>query len=748
MKFRQTKPEPQAVANGFVVVGNGIPFRSKQSGDCSGLEIHQLPDDHGVLLSFKPPVMPDADLPHVPVDITLVIDVSGSMQSAAPLPDTQDAEERESAGLSILDLTKHAARTILASLNEKDRLAIVTFSTEAMIVQQLTHVTEFNRSILETKIDALHHQSATNLWGGIKSGLTTFEKASKINNVQGMFVLTDGMPNHMCPPQGYVTKLKPILANMPSPPTIHTFGFGYSMRSDLMQSIAEVGNGNYAFIPDAGMIGTIFVHAMANLFSTFFSGAELEIPCADAGDLRCSTVFNIERPNATTAILHLGNIQYGQSRDLLITSADNKTQLGITSATLKHRACHASDAYTDTPVIQAVQADDMSPALIEYHTLRSEVCSFLERFVPIGENGEHSAVVESTSSFKEAYSRLDILAKRIKTSRHIDDPNVQSLFNDVTAADCSGQIFQALQTKKPNAFYSRWGRHYLPSLLHAHARQVCNSFKDPGPLRYGIDSPLFIKCRDSMDATFENMPPPKPSRPPRRRGDGSFVPHSTVSMARYHASSNPCFDGQCEVKMGDGTKLAIRDLREGMNVWTRVGPREIVAVVKTESIPGGKDEICRVGELWVTPYHPINIESRWVFPAEVADEVKRCETSVYSVLLEYSRDPRAHAIEVGGQLAVTLGHGVQKATGPADARAHSFFGDYIEVARSLMGLGRDEDGRLMSAGVQRDAETRLVCGFKAAEASGISRVRDLRCCTEETGQVCADRERTLNEVLV
>jgi hypothetical protein len=40
-------------------------------------------------------------------------------------------------------------------------------------------------------------------------------------------------------------------------PTIHTFGFGYSIRSGLLQSIAEVGAGSYSFIPDAGMIGTV-----------------------------------------------------------------------------------------------------------------------------------------------------------------------------------------------------------------------------------------------------------------------------------------------------------------------------------------------------------------------------------------------------------------------------------------------------------------------------------------------------------
>jgi hypothetical protein len=718
MNIMKVKTEPvDATMDEFIIVGNGIPFCPKQPYGSTGLDIHQLPGDQGVLISFNPPVMPDGDLTHVPVDITLVIDVSGSMQSSAPLPDTQDAEERESAGLSVLDLTKHAARTILASLNEYDRLALVTFSNGAKVVQNLTYVSKANRKTIETKIDNMQPDSATNLWAGIRTGLGVFKNASDINNVQGMFVLTDGMPNHMCPPQGYVAKLQPMLAEMSSPPTIHTFGFGYEMRSELMQSIAEVGNGNYAFIPDAGMIGTIFVHAMANLFSTFCSGAELEIRTSDRVALRCPTVFNVERPNPNTSIFRLGNIQYGQTRDLIITNPDSDGQPDIASATLKYKVCHAVD--NAQVVVPAAPADTMSPAMHEYHILRSELCNFLASFFPYEANGEHSALGHATNKWKQAFSQLDGLVARFQKSPYIDNPNVRSLYNDLIGEDSSAQISQALRTKSPNNFWIRWGRHYLPSLLHAHARQVCNSFKDPGPLRYGIDSPLFVKCRDTMDATFENMPAPKPSRPPQMRANGTYVPRSIVSMARYHSSSNPCFEGQCEVRRGDGSHLAIEKLASGMMVWTPKGERKVIAIVKTNPRPGTKDELCRVGDLWITPYHPININSNWLFPADAAEESKPCTASVYSVLLAYSSDSEAHVIEVGGQLCVTLGHGVQQAVeGAPDARAHAFFGSYVEVARSLIQLTKDTEGRRLSSGVGRDAQTGLVCGFRATNEVG------------------------------
>jgi len=84
----------------------------------------------GSLSSVKPPNAPKKDIPHVPCDIVLVIDVSGSMDNLAPIP---GESTKETTGLTILDLTKHAARTILETLNQNDRLGIVTYSDYAKV---------------------------------------------------------------------------------------------------------------------------------------------------------------------------------------------------------------------------------------------------------------------------------------------------------------------------------------------------------------------------------------------------------------------------------------------------------------------------------------------------------------------------------------------------------------------------------------------------------------------------------------
>jgi hypothetical protein len=113
--------------------------------DMPQLNIFPFDSQDGLIVKIQPPRdHPDPELHHVPCDIVLVIDVSGSMSADAPVPG--DGAERM--GLSVLDLTKHAARTILETLGPQDRLGIVTFASEARVGK--THRIEASSAVTDT----------------------------------------------------------------------------------------------------------------------------------------------------------------------------------------------------------------------------------------------------------------------------------------------------------------------------------------------------------------------------------------------------------------------------------------------------------------------------------------------------------------------------------------------------------------------------------------------------------------------
>lgn len=597
-----------------------------------------------------------------------------------------------------------------------------------------------NKKRTRGNIEKMATQDCTNLWHGILSGIKLFDGDAATNDrVPAIMVLTDGMPNHMCPAQGYVPKIR-SMGRLPA--TINTFGFGYDLRSGLLKSIAEVSGGNYAFIPDAGMIGTVFVHAVANLQSTFATNAtlrltyppylQLEETTGDSVDKQKPVKLGNDKENHSQLDISLGNLQYGHSRDIYLRYTDAQDLSYFLAVT---------DAPDHPPVVNAVLkysrlgdtvhkivahrsivdtgGATLSPAETAYHISRSAVVELLSRVAPIrAEDGEHVPTRDNAGKLAGEVDKLLSITPAAAPSVR-SDPRCASLLEDLAGEDPKGQISMAFRRN----FFGKWGIHYLPSLANAHAKQICNSFKDPGPLMYGAGSPLFIRCRDRLDNVFDSLPAPKPSNYTRYRGK--------ISMSSWNSSSAPCFAGNATVVVvsasGDEKRVSkVGRLRGGVDVLTPLGPRKVVAVLKTRV---RRQDMCLLDEgLMITPWHPVSLDGKsWEFPARLSHRPVRYTGSIYSVLLERDGDVDAHAIMVGGVWGVTLGHGLTEA-GPGvgateDVRAHHFLGDYTAVLKSLSVLHRGTNGLVIGGGVARDERTGLMNGFKRV---AVSAPRNLR----------------------
>lgn len=497
-----------------------------------------------------------------------------------------------------------------------------------------------------------------------------------------------------------------------------------------MKSLAEFGHGNYAFIPDAGMIGTVFVHAVANLQATFATGATLTLTYPKSMELQEvgeQTVVKQQPEEAgsrsrgqTTLKIPLGNLQFGQSRDVFLRVTEPSLehavgrldQAPVVTASLSYTKAkiHGPNILSSPVVIATgasiLETSSMSSAEVAYHESRAEICNFLSSIFPLGTDAEHRPNLGRHDQYKKQLVKLisEIPAK------DFDDEKNLSLMQDLSGPEPQGQISLAINDIK---FLQKWGVHYLPSYCNAHSRQICNSFKDPGALQYGTDSPLFIACRDRLNDTFDNLPPPEPTA---RRSYGGYSNsasyYAPVNMSRYRNASGVCFAGSTPVELGSGRMVHIRRLRRGMKVRTPTGIRKVAMVLKT---PVQEETLCRVGSLLVTPWHPISLDGKnWDFPAFLAEGSVRYTGSVYSVMLQRDSNSRSHALRVSGTWGVTLGHGL---TTGNDARAHHFFGDYNRVGKSLIQLGVDKFGVVEGRGVDRDNTSGLVRGFKGAAQS-------------------------------
>ncbi|GME60439.1 hypothetical protein PAAG_11560 [Neofusicoccum parvum] len=432
-------------------------------------------------------------------------------------------------------------------------------------------------------------------------------------------------------------------------PTVHTIGFGYEIRSGLLQGIAEAAGGNYAFIPDSGMIGTVFVNAIANLYTTFATSATLTLTASGSSALELKPLEGaaLYADHGDDLVITLSNLQFGQSRDVFIKfGRQGPRSDSIVIAKLEYtKPGHArQEVVATTPAAQASKSLD--PSVASYHLYRAKLCQFLaSHFI----QQEDMSYEPGTWNGPSKQEKLASLASELKSCGYNDDLH-KSLLEDLNGKEPRGQIRIAVSEE---SYFRKWGMHYLPSLLHAHRNQMRNTFKDPGPLQYGKGSTLFVKYNKELNELFNDLDvwpgslePTHMAGPHGSHYDAQYVHPSLrhgISMARYNSADNPCFAGHCTIALASGASVPIRALRAGATVQTPVGARRVVAVVKTHSRLA---VLCRVGKLCITPWHPVLDErsGAWVFPAEMAECSAAKAASVYSVMLEPATEAEAHAV--------------------------------------------------------------------------------------------------------
>ena len=454
-----------------------------------------------------------------------------------------------------------------------------------------------------------------------------------------IFLLTDGQPNYR-PPRGEVAMLKNAMDGHDNI-VVNTYGFGYNLDSRLLVELSRSTQGSYSFIPDIGTLGTVFVHAMSNLCTSVDRAITLSI----------ETDGTIEMPEIVKTnwgyVLPLGRITKGQTRDVFI-ECDQPVSVTV-------------------PSVDKLECPNDSPAPPDRQVAAMGIfqCHGIARMNP-----------EQANTFLNGLMTA------------VTDPKLQE--------DLNGQVREAIMPDH----YHKWGRHYLPSLALAHWTQQCNNFLDKGIQEYG--GCAFHTTRDKLDKAFNELPAPTPTHRERVvyrfRSAGRQVTPVPQRMSSYNSASAPCFAAYCRLLLASGDLKTCDKIRKDDVVKTSKGNARVICVVK--SVSG--EPLVEVGQLHITPWHPVMINDTWVFPKSVQNKDIQNESEVYSFLLE----PGFSDVNVEGVTCITLAHNIRNDS----VASHPFYGTN-KVIQSLEKMKGWDEGIVHVRSVLRDRESNLVCGF-------------------------------------
>lgn len=625
--------------------------------------------DYAVEISA--PEAADTTLPTLFID---VLDISGSMGGASVDTTTNTSD---AARFSRADLVRHSVATQIELLRPQDKLALVLFDNNAEVALPPTQMSAIGRTAAKSCLPQITARGGTNIWTGLQRALTiaAAEDTAAMNVV--IILQTDGEsdPSYN-PPRGIPATFRAWLDSHPEVRvTLHTVGYGYGKALDmpLLRELATIGNGTVNYIADGSMVGTVFIHLLANLMSCLYRDVVLQVPEAGIAE-------------------RIGFLQSGQTRHAVLRGLPAAGPFSVCLRT-------PNTVLLETPVDPATTAE--SPAT--FALARDRLLTTLRAELPKAE----ANTFLNPSCLDALCGYLDGLAAGAPSDNRL--PHLRTDLRDPSDPN-RGQISRAFGS---TSAFQKWGRHYVPWVISGHENEWAINFKDESSKHvYGTATTRALV--DRGDGIFTTLPPPTASIAAAAAGYGYGGPAAPAlaSMASVHSSAGPCFLGASLVLMADGTKkrcdqiqpgdIAAPDYRIRCVIRTEVSHADVVQLGSQD--PSGDPLETGGFTLW----HPVFVNHAWRHPADLG-KIRRVTTdAIYNFVLD-----KDHVLLINDIMTCTMGHDMVA----NEVIDHPYFGARRAGHRNVRDDLEADPGwatgyiRWRNVQVQHDPVTGFICGM-------------------------------------
>jgi len=253
-----------------------------------------------------------------PATLTFVIDSSGSM----------DKPDR-------LGLAKKSLRMLVERLGPRDRIAIVQFDSHARLV--LEHTPASDKQKILQAIDAVQCGGSTNLEEGMRRAYEVASQGFAGGAENRVLLLSDGVAN-----LGTATAtdiLKAVESFRKQGVFLSVFGLGMGTYDDeMLETLANRGNGAYAFVDSEEEARRVFVEDMAATLNTIAADVKIQVEFNQARVARYRQLGyenrQLKKEDFRNDAVDAGEVGSGQSVTALYEleerPADSKRRLGET----------------------------------------------------------------------------------------------------------------------------------------------------------------------------------------------------------------------------------------------------------------------------------------------------------------------------------------------------------------------------------------------------------------------------------
>jgi Ca-activated chloride channel homolog len=190
-------------------------------------------------------------------NLVFLVDVSGSMESPDKLP-----------------LVKNTLKMLVPKLRAQDRISMVVYAGRTQVELEPTPGNEHDKIL--AAIDKLEAAGSTAGESAMKLAYQMARRSYIPNGINRILMATDGDFNVGL---SNIEQLKDMVATeRKTGISLTSLGFGQGNYNEhLMEQLADIGNGNYAYIDSADEGRKVLIEEMASTFNTVASDVKVQI---------------------------------------------------------------------------------------------------------------------------------------------------------------------------------------------------------------------------------------------------------------------------------------------------------------------------------------------------------------------------------------------------------------------------------------------------------------------------------------
>ena len=246
-----------------------------------------------------------ASLRRPPINLSLVVDTSGSMEGRA------------------IDDARAASVALLDSLRDGDRLAVVTFDSRAAVLLPSTTLDGDSRAEARRRLLAIRAQGTTAMAEGLRLGVLEVMGHHDPAGINRVVLLGDGVPND----RGGIEEL--ATSTGARGVSITALGLGLDYDESLMGAIAQRSGGHFHYIAESAQVAQVFRDEVLRMERVVARNAVAILTPGPGVEVQGVVGLDATRTDQGVTVT-LGDVTEGSTRDVIVRLSAPSRRVGAT----------------------------------------------------------------------------------------------------------------------------------------------------------------------------------------------------------------------------------------------------------------------------------------------------------------------------------------------------------------------------------------------------------------------------------